>query len=181
LISDLFYCQLFGLFEFTEINLHYQYYRQETLRGYIRPWTKFIRDQIYSEFKERQAKSELRKEKLAIFISKKANSIPKGMRHTKDQIDAFLKTVQRDFTEKIRALGAQMPFLKFFPMKDEDYFTFFNRFLNPSIGTPESRLSCFDKNASIIDSCLCSDGILKMGERIVAMGGANRKNKRNGP
>lgn len=134
-------------------------YRLTTDRLSRSDWTTLTRDAIVNKFFDKHKEEALRRERLALFISKRVNTKPKGIFGIAEQLEAQIKTIERELREKVHSFASSMPFVRFKAMSDEDHHQFIGRFLNPTIEEDPNCLPLLIPSDSILENTLCSDGV----------------------
>jgi hypothetical protein len=117
-------------------------------------WTHCVRADVYERFSKGMKTGALRKEKLALFVTKKINT--KGSSRA---VENILRTTEAEIDERIRAIAGGMSLVSFSPMSPEGHYQFFMRFLNPSMEGLDLGAEWIDPHASIMSNCLNSDGV----------------------
>ncbi len=126
-------------------------------------WSDFCRKERYFRYQSMVEEGKLRKEKLAIFLSKKCNTLPKKPLKVRQQIELFVKTQEKEFSEKIKTISQIFPEAGIYPMTDRDHYSFYKSFLNPSLNQLFSEADftkdIYNSELSILENTLASDGI----------------------
>lgn len=113
-------------------------YQQETERLATNPWTRRCRNERFQRYWQQMIERRLRRQKLILYISRKIEQGPKGLRSEKaltNYYNTLLDQFHAEFTQVHEVLctifssqGARI-----IPMSDADHYRHFKTFLNPSI------------------------------------------------
>lgn len=147
-------------------------YHRITLEKAKNPWTTYTRNERYARYTYLMERGLLRRERLAVFFSRKCNTIPNGGLPAVAQITRFLDQQARNFDEVLDTIGSVFTESRLRPMTDEEHYYYFRRFLNPSLALKTfktvDRYEGYDANSSILENCLRSDGIALKHDDMVA-------------
>ena len=125
-------------------------------------WSTFVRMERFGTFVQAVKQHRVRRERLAVFLSRKCTTIPKrGLRQPED-IDHYLIQQEKSFLEKINTMEQLMPEARFRVMDDKEHCFFYRLFLNPSISrvnVPKEQRCNVDISRQILQQTLHSDGI----------------------
>lgn len=139
-------------------------YRQETERLVTNPWTRRTRNERFQRYWQQMIDRRLRRQKLVLYISRRIEQAPKGLRSEKaltayyntllDQLHAEFTQVHEILCTIFSGQGARI-----IPMTDADHYRHFKTFLNPSIA---ERFDCdpleaFDPELTIQENCWHSE------------------------
>lgn len=147
-------------------------YHRITKEKTTNAWSAFVRAERYGTFVGDMQRKSLRRERLAIFLSRKCSSIPKKGLHTKDDIDRYLAQQSKSFDDKMAVVEMIMPDSRVRVMTDQDHYFFYKSFLNPSMSRSDvprdRRYINFDPGMSILQQTLPSDCIFQKLDECVA-------------
>lgn len=138
-------------------------YDQLTTEKAANRWSIFTRAERVAHFREQMYGSTLRRERLAVFFSRKCNTIPKKGFRAESEIDFYLTQQAKGFMDKIDTVRMIMPDADIRPMDDREHFFYSKSFFNPSMNrvhlAQEARYNGFDESESMLDQCAFSDAM----------------------
>ncbi|MBV8814624.1 MAG: hypothetical protein JO271_09045 [Verrucomicrobia bacterium] len=123
----------------------------------------FVRAERYERYKAAMHEGRLRRERLNLFFTRIIDT--KVRLAGRSTIAEYFDTLSRKEALSLQefALGSLsrlFPDCRIVPMRDEDHFLFYHRFLNPNLEMSEANpLGLFDSAASIQQNCLHTDGV----------------------
>jgi hypothetical protein len=141
-------------------------YRKELLRykketeAAANPWSRRCRNERLLRYWTAMQERKLRREKLALFVSRKievGTGMKMGGKSLADYYDKLLSELESEFAQTGELINAIFTGqgTRLFPMKDEDHFRHYHRFLNPAVSErfDYDPIECFRPQASIQRNC----------------------------
>jgi type IV secretion system protein TrbE len=113
-------------------------YHEETQRLVSNPWTLRTRNERFQRYWQQMVSRQLRRQRLILYISRKIESSPKGLREKAlahyyetllDQLQSEFAQIHEMLSTIFSGQGARI-----IPMADADHYRHYARFLNPSFG-----------------------------------------------
>ncbi len=148
-------------------------YAKVTEEGEMSEFSRYHRRMVHGELYAKMVRGELRRERLAVFIGKKCNTVPKSIRSNAEAIEKVIKSHVHALEERIASLTAVFGDAKIIPMDDQENYYWMRRFWNPSLSLlahdPARRYEGFRSNDQI-SQCIRGDGVpVKLDEEGVCM------------
>lgn len=138
-------------------------YRRETHGRAGNAWSRFVREERFLSINEQMLGGVLRRERLAMFFSRKCDSMPRRGFFAASEIDAFMAQQSKSLSDKIGVVQMLMPDAKVVEMDDQEHYFYARQFFNPSmdrVSVPlERRYDGFDPSLTMLEQCLGSDGV----------------------
>jgi type IV secretion system protein TrbE len=123
----------------------------------------FVRAERYERYKAAMHEGRLRRERLNLFFTRIIDTKVglAGRSTSAEYFDTLSRKEALSLQEfALGSLSRLFPDCRIVPMKDEDHFLFYHRFLNPNLEMSAANpLGVFDSAASIQQNCLHTDGI----------------------
>ena len=137
-------------------------YHARTERSEMSNFARYYRRFTCAALMDRMMQGTLRRERLAIFVSKKCSSGPKGLSGNREAIENVIRANVRTLEEKIGTLSTIFGDAKLVGMDDQEHYFFMRRFWNPSMALvahePGRRYEGFRPDDTILQT-LRTDGI----------------------
>ena len=127
-------------------------------------WNRRVRTERSTRYRLKQANGMLRREKLALFVTREINTDYRKVRGD-EELTRFFESICKAEEKSIRegvtsALAGCFPTCRVRAMNDEAHFLYYYNFLNPNTVhlRKEQKLDSFDPSLSIQQNCLLSGG-----------------------
>jgi type IV secretion system protein TrbE len=135
-------------------------YRRQTIAQGARGWCRAVREERFLRYQRAMQEGRLRRERLEVWVGKRASTLPRRGVQTPEQFDNYLAQAAKSLGDRLEAFGARLPECSVKLMSDREHFQSWRSFLNPSLrmigkiadATPDPR-------ATILENCCPSEGI----------------------
>jgi len=122
-------------------------------------WNKYVRYMNHGKFEHMCKSGELRKERLALFLTKKCKNLPSKRISSKEKIEAYLIQENQSFCSKARQGILRISNAKLLDMSDEEHFKYLFKFFNPTVRNPSIKSFC--RKSSIFQNTFWSDAVFQ--------------------
>lgn len=124
-------------------------------------WTIYSRNERHERLLEAMEKGELRRETLAIFITKTIDSQPDfsvSESSLAGHFEELSKNQAREYEQvHLDVLTSRFPECRIKMMSDQEHYEYYYRFLNPSLGSKKPDPRWLDDSVSVLENCLPCD------------------------
>jgi len=136
-------------------------YRKQTIQSGARGWCRAVREERFLRYQRAMNEGRLRRERLEVWVGKRASTLPKRGVQTPQQFDQYLAQVSKSLGDRLEGFGARLPECEVELMGDREHFQSWRSFLNPSLRlTGDDRQQGPDLRRTILENCCPSDGIV---------------------
>ena len=136
------------------------HYRKQTVQSGARGWCRAVREERFLRYQRAMDEGRLRRERMEVWVGKRASTLPKRGVQTPEQLDQYLAQVAKSLGDRLEGFGARLPECDMEVMGDREHYQSWRSFLNPSLRlTGEARQQGPDLRATILENCCPSEGI----------------------
>lgn len=135
-------------------------YRQQTIAQGARGWCRAVRQERFIRYQRAMDEGRLRRERLEVWVAKRASTLPRKGVRTPEQFDNYLDQVAKSLGDRLEGIGARLPESRVDIMGDRAHCQSWRAFLNPSlrlVGSDAEREP--DLRLTLLENCCPSDGI----------------------
>lgn len=133
-------------------------YRAETIAQGARGWCRAVREERYLRYQEAMEQGHLRRERLEVWVGKRASTLPRRGVQSVAQFDQYLAQAAKSLADRLESVGARLPESRVEVMDDAAHFGSWRAFLNPSLRAHGVQARP-DPRATLLENCCPSDGI----------------------
>ncbi len=135
-------------------------YRRQTGEQRAEGWCRATREERYERYRARQARGQLRRERLEVYLGRRCASVPKSGFRTAEQIDRYVAQTAKNAADRLRTLEGRLPGARIHPFGDHDHFAAWRGFCQPSLQLlGDQRFAGFDPAATILENSWPGGGI----------------------
>lgn len=135
-------------------------YRRNTVEQGARGWCRAVREERFFRHQRAMDEGRLRRERMEVWVGKRASTLPRKGVQTVDQFDSYLSQVSKSLGDRLESFGSRLPDCRLSLMGDCEHFQSWRAFLNPSLRlVGAARRRAPDGRATILENCCPSDGI----------------------
>lgn len=135
-------------------------YRRQTIKQGARGWCRAVREERFLRYQRAMDEGRLRRERMEVWVAKRASTLPRKGVQTAEQFDAYLSQVSKSLGDRLEGFGTRLPESRVHVMGDREHFQSWSAFLNPSlrfIGDLRRREPDF--RATVLENCCPSEGV----------------------
>lgn len=135
-------------------------YRRRTEEAGATGWCERVRRERYTRYRRLLDQGRLRRERLELYLAKRASGVPREGFRAAEQVDRYLGQCSKSLGDRLRQLEGALPGARVSLMDNREHFHAWRRFCQPGLRLhgPE-RLAGFDPAGSLLDNCWPGGGI----------------------